>query len=276
MTESENAHEHAHHGHPDLAGLRAPGPWLLALEWRAPWEFGAVLPAWPLLQMAPEGDGHPVVVFPGLSASDSSTIPLRRYLASLRHDTHGWTQGFNFGPRAGVLSQAMDHVKRLVDHNGRKASLLGWSLGGVYAREIAKELPDHVRGVITLGTPFSGPPRSTNAWRIYEVTSGRRIQDDATRFRLHEPPPVPTTSIYSRTDGIVAWQGSVQRPVRHNPHTENIEVVASHIGIGLNPSTWWAVADRLAQPEGAWQPFRPPRIPALGALLYPDPSRRAD
>lgn len=261
------------HGHEDLADLSAPGPLLLAMEFRAAWEFGAVVPSWPLLQRAPEGDGHAVVVFPGLSASDASTIPLRRYLASLRHDTHGWSQGYNFGPRAGVLRSAIDQVKRLADQTGRTVSLLGWSLGGVYARELAKAMPSEVRCVITLGTPFSGPPRSTNAWRVYELTSGRDIEREAEVFTLHEAPPVPTTSIYSRTDGIVAWQGSVQRPSATNPHTENIEVVASHIGIGLNPSTWWAVADRLAQPEGQWKPFEAPRLAGFGSLLYPKPAR---
>jgi hypothetical protein len=112
-----------------------------------------------------------------------------------------------------------------------------------------------VRGVITLGTPFAGSPRSTNAWRIYELTSGRNIERETASYNLPEAPPVPTTSIWSRSDGIVAWQGSFQHPADHNPHTENIEVVASHIGIGLNPSAWWAVADRLAQPEGNWTPF---------------------
>jgi pimeloyl-ACP methyl ester carboxylesterase len=170
--------------HEPLDDLRAPSLALLALEFRAPWEFGALLPAWPALQRAPAGDGHPVIVFPGLSASDASTIPLRRYIGSLGYQTQGWSQGFNFGPRAGVLESAKRQVQEACDASGAKVSLLGWSLGGVYARELAKEMPDSVRGVITLGTPFAGPPRSTNAWRIYELTSGRNI---AARNRPIQP-----------------------------------------------------------------------------------------
>ena len=249
----------------------APSALLLALEMRAFWEFGAVLPAWPTLQRAPAGDGHAVIVFPGLSASDGSTVPLRRYLKSLGHEVDGWNQGFNFGPRAGVLEAAKRQLRDTAEATGRRVSLIGWSLGGVYARELAKELPDLVRGVITLGTPFAGSPRSTNAWRLYELTSGRKIEREAEHFDLPGAPPVPTTSIYSRTDGVVAWQGSVQAPCPRNAQTENVEVIASHFGIGLNPSAWWAVADRLGQPEGQWKPFERKR--GLHGLLFPDPAR---
>jgi pimeloyl-ACP methyl ester carboxylesterase len=245
---------------------------LLALEFRAFWEFGALLPAWPVLAKAPRGDGHSVVVFPGLSASDGSTIPLRRYLGSLGYETSGWEQGFNFGPRAGVIAEARALVTRAFESSGRKVSLIGWSLGGVYARELAKELPHMVRGVITLGSPFGGSHRSTNAWRIYELASGHKLAHQTENYELPAAPPVPTCSIYSRSDGIVAWQGSVQKPSLANPQTENIEVIASHVGLGLNPSAWWAVADRLAQPEGSWQPFER-KSTFWHGLIYPDPAR---
>jgi pimeloyl-ACP methyl ester carboxylesterase len=253
------------------ASIEAPGMGLLALELRAFWEFGAVLPAWPALQRAPKSDGHAVIVFPGLAASDTSTFPLRRYLESLGYDVTGWQQGSNFGPRAGVLDSIKNLVHETHANSGRKVSLVGWSLGGVYAREIAKELPDLVRCVITLGTPFSGTPRSTNAWRLYEMVSGRKIERETENFELHKAPPVPTTSVYSKTDGIVAWQGSIQSDSTELGHaqTENIEVLASHFGIGLNPSAWWAVADRLAQREGAWKPFQKPKMLGLGGIVFP-------
>ncbi len=251
--------------------LPPPNLALLALEFRAPWEFGALLPAWPALQRAPAGDGHAVMVFPGLSASDASTAPLRRYLGSLGYDAQGWSQGFNFGPRAGVLENAKRNLREACAASGRKVTLIGWSLGGVYARELAKEMPEQVRGVITLGTPFAGHPKSTNAWRIYELTSGRDIEREHQGFDLPAAPPVPTTSIYSRSDGIVAWQGSIQG--QDHAEVENIEVVASHIGIGLNPAAWWAVADRLAQPEGGWKPFDRFGLYGLKGLIYPDPHR---
>lgn len=246
---------------------------LLALEFRAPWEFGAVLPLWPALQKAPAGDGHAVMVFPGLSASDASTAPLRRYLDGLGYATAGWSQGVNFGLRAGVAATARRLLREACEASGRKVSLVGWSLGGVYARELAKELPEYVRCVVTLASPFAAHPKSTNAWWIYEMTSGRDTEEDHARHPgLPDAPPVPTSSIYSRTDGIVAWQGSIQKP--DHGRTENIEVIASHIGIGLNPSAWWAVADRLAQPEHAWQPFDRFGLLGIKGLVYPDPHRR--
>jgi len=251
-----------------------PNAWLLALEFRAFWEFGALLPAWPKLAKAPRGDGHGIVVFPGLSANDGSTMPLRRYLDALGYATSGWEQGFNFGPRAGVLEAARAQVTRAFADSGRKISLIGWSLGGVYARELAKEFPHMVRGVITLGTPFGGSHRSTNAWRIYELASGRKVALESANYDLPAAPPVPTTSIYSRSDGVVAWQGSVQKPAPHNPHTENVEVIASHVGLGVNPSAWWAVADRLAQLEGNWQAFER-KGTFFHGLIYPDPARAA-
>jgi len=249
----------------------APSPWLIAMEFRAFWEFGALIPAWPILRNAPRGDGHSVIVFPGLSASDGSTQPMRGFLENLGHDTSGWNQGFNFGPRAGVLQAAKQQVIDTCQVTGKKVSLIGWSLGGIYARELAKEVPDCVRSVITMGTPFAGSHHSTNAWRLYELTSGRNIHAEVEQFDLPAAPPVPTTSIFSRTDGVVAWPASIQKPSRVNPLTENLEVMASHIGLGLNPSTWWAVADRLAQAEGEWKPFERKR--GLHGMIFPDPKR---
>ena len=249
----------------------APSPWLVAMELRAFWELGAVLPAWPLLRLAPGGDGHSVIVFPGLSASDGSTLPLRSFIGRLGYDVSGWNQGYNFGPRAGVLQAAKQQVIDTCHASGQTVSLIGWSLGGIYARELAKELPDCVRGVITLGTPFAGTHESTNAWRLYQLTSGHDIDREVAQFDLPGAPPVPTTSIYSRTDGVVAWSASIQAPCRVNPLTENLEVFASHLGLGLNPSTWWAVADRLAQAKGQWQHFQ--RKGGLLGLIFPDPNR---
>lgn len=256
---------------PTAPEMLAPGMALLAMEWRAFWEFGAVLPAWPVLQQAPAGDGHPVIVFPGLAAGDASTAPLRKYLSSLGYQASGWQQGNNFGPRAGVLDAIKQTVQETCEQHGRKVSLIGWSLGGIYAREIAKELPQSVRSVITLGTPFAGSPRSTHAWRLYEMVSGRSIEREADHFQLAQAPAVPTTSVYSKSDGIVAWQGSIQSAAKGLGHkqTENIEVLASHLGIGLNPSAWWAVADRLSQFEGQWRPFSKPKMLGLGSLVFP-------
>ena len=187
-----------------MQALRAPGAFLLALEGRAPLEFGATLAAWPLLKTAPRGDGHAVIVFPGLGAGDFSTVPLRNFLSSHGYDTYGWDLGLNFGPREGVLKKSVERVRQIHKDTGRTVSLIGWSLGGIYAREFAKALPDHVRSVITLGTPFAGDPKATNAWRLYEFASGHKLDDPDLLRHLKEAPPVPTTSIFSRTDGVVA------------------------------------------------------------------------
>lgn len=240
-------------GTPPFSDLRAPSTWLMMLEGRAPWEYAAMLAAAPILNNAPRGDGHPVVVFPGLAANDMTTLPLRQYLARQGYNPHPWNFGFNFGPRAGVLAGCTALVRELAEEHGQPVSLVGWSLGGIYAREVAKEVPDLARCVITLGTPFSGHPRATNAWRLYEMLSGHAPHhDDDLLDHIRRAPPVPTTSIFSKTDGVVAWQCSLNDPA---PHTENIEVSASHIGLGMNPAVLYAVADRLAQNPQAWQRF---------------------
>jgi pimeloyl-ACP methyl ester carboxylesterase len=246
---------------------------LVALELRAFWEFGAVVPSWLALQKAPRAqamtDGSSVIVFPGLSAGDLSTVPLRKYLDSLGYTTEGWNQGLNLGPRPGVLEAAQQQIKQVFETTGRKVSLVGWSLGGIYAREMAKLLPEMVHCVITLGTPFAGSPKSTNAWRIYELATRRSSAMEHKNYDLPAAPTVPTTSIFSRSDGVVAWQGSIQAPCNINPHTENIEVFASHVGMGLNPSAWWAVADRLSQKHASWKPFVAPKLMGLHKFVYP-------
>ena len=234
------------------ADMRAPSALLLALEGRAPWEFAASLAATPLLRKLPKGDGHRVLVMPGLAANDLTTLPMRAFLKDRGYLPVPWELGLNLGPREGVLDAIRERVRALHALDGRKVSLLGWSLGGVYAREIAKEMPELVRCVITLGSPFSGPPQATNAWWLFERVSGHPHPDTATLAAMRVAPPVPTTSIYSRTDGIVAWQCSLNPP---GALAENIEVHASHIGLGLNPLAMVAIADRLAQDPARWRPF---------------------
>ncbi|MBC7958055.1 MAG: alpha/beta hydrolase [Cytophagales bacterium] len=233
---------------------KAPSVLLMLLEGRAPWELAATLAASPLLSRLPRGDGHPVLVFPGLSAPDATTLPLRTFLRAIGYEPYEWEQGFNLGPRHGVLERCRERADTLYKKHGVPVSLVGWSLGGVYAREVAKELPKQTRCVVTLGTPFSGHPRSNNAWRLYEMVSGHRLDEaDALINQVRHPPPVPTTSIYSRTDGVVSWQCSLNEV---SPLAENIAVHASHMGMGMNPLVLYALADRLTQKPGQWRPFQ--------------------
>jgi len=249
--------------------LRPPSRTLMFLEGRAIHELGAFIGALPLLSLAPTGDGHPVLVLPGLVASDSSTRPLRSFLKNRGYAVSGWRQGRNLGLREGVSDAMVDLVCELSDDHGRKVSLIGWSLGGLYARQLAKMMPERVRSVITLGSPFAGHPKATNAWRVYELASGRRADEEDPRFggSLADPPPVPTTAIFSRSDGICAWQGCMEKS---SATSESIEVESSHCGMGHHPAVVYAVADRLAQAEGQWRQFD---RGGWRSLVFPDPNR---
>src|SRR5437868_15319962 len=203
--------------------LRPPSRTLMFLEGRAISELGAFLGALPLLSLAPKGDGHPGLVLPGLVASDTSTRPLRSFLKNRGYAASGWRQGRNLGLRQGVQHAMVDLVHELNDTHGRKVSLVGWSLGGLYARQLAKMMPKRVRQVITLGSPFASNPKATNAWRVYEMASGRRADEEDARFggALAGAPPVPTTALFSRTDGGCAWQGCREQA---SSRAESIEV----------------------------------------------------
>ena len=254
-----------------MDNVEAPDWFLLAMEGRALWELGALIIATPILKTAPQGDGHPVLVFPGLAAGDLTTIVLRNFLKDRGYASYAWGQGLNLGPRPGVVDACIARVKQLRAEHGRPVSLIGWSLGGIYARELAKMAPDDVRLVITLGTPFACHPTATNAWRLYEMTSGQRIAEGEQIEQLKKTPPVPTTSIFSRTDGVVAWRCSTEV---ESDRSENIEVHASHVGMGMNPTALYAIADRLAQPAGKWQRFDRNGHTGIKRLLYLDPQRK--
>jgi pimeloyl-ACP methyl ester carboxylesterase len=161
---------------PPILFPRAPGWVRMALELRAPLEFAASVAAFPWLASAPRGDGHAVIVYPGFLGSDLSTRPMRRLLRWLGHDVHGWGQGRNRVASAEVMSAALQRIHELQRRHGRRISLVGWSLGGLYAREFAKRAPDAVRCVVTLGSPFTGPQRATNAGRLYDALNARRAR----------------------------------------------------------------------------------------------------
>ena len=234
--------------------LSPPGLMRLALEWRAPMEAAASLALWPLLRgSSARGDGHSVLVLPGLVAGDGSTRLLRHFLRGQGWEPRAWHQGRNLGPRPGVLEACLGHLERLHAESGRRVSLVGWSLGGIYARELAKRRPHAVRQVITLGTPVGGRGHASNARRLYEFVSGPNAYAPELMARLNEPVPVPCTSIYSRSDGIVDWRAS-QQPA--GPLAQNIRVLASHTGMGMNPLVLQLLAERLSQPENNWQPHK--------------------
>jgi pimeloyl-ACP methyl ester carboxylesterase len=206
----------------------------------------------------PIGDGHPVIVYPGLGAGSMNTSQLRNFLRHAGFEASDWGGGVNIG-HDGQFDDWLDlqaaAVRKVQDqHDGRKVSLVGWSLGGIFAREIAKHAPDAVRTVVTLATPFAALGDATRAGTLYTLLNG-----DAGQFapgieeRLRASPPVPTTSIYSKSDGIVSWRGCIQK---RSPTTESVEVDASHLGMVSHPDVLRILANRLAQPEGRWKPLK--------------------
>ncbi|MEO0981314.1 MAG: alpha/beta hydrolase [Pseudomonadota bacterium] len=227
--------------------------WTLT-EGRAVLELGSFGLLRGAMKRLPKGDGHPVLVLPGFMASDRSTRPMRRLLGELGYEARGWGLGRNVRFNERREADMIAVLTSLFEETGRKISIVGWSLGGVFARELAKLHPDLVRFVISLGSPISGDRNHSNARRLFEAINGEKTQPEAEgRYaRLDEAPPAPTTSIFTKADGIVAWRGSVQKP---GDRTENIHVPGSHVGLGVNPLVMVAIADRLAQSEDDWKPF---------------------
>ncbi len=223
---------------------------------------------WPLHRAPVEGDGHAVFVMPGYLGSDASTTVLRQYLRRHGFDARPWLQGRNTG-RAGVQVGLVREFLRLSDRHKAPVSLVGHSLGGVYARELARQHPERVRGVVSLGSPFASATGGSVARRVREAfdqVAQRSVAEPraaAAATDPRSPPGVPSTSIFSRADGVVHWHNCLEQDAAL---TENIEVYGSHLGMVVNASVLQAVADRLAQPHRNWQKF----APAAGvAFRYP-------
>lgn len=239
--------------------VASPPSLLLALieAPRAISEASSLIPSHPFLNNLEPGDGHAVMTLPGFLATDSSMSVMRQYLKRWGYDARRWRLGRNVGlNRQRALEKLLDRrLKALFEESGGKVSLVGWSLGGLYAREMARRNPHFVRNVITLGSPI-GEPKATNIWCLYEYVSGVSLSDSEVRQRidsLRDPiPDVPVTAIYSKSDAIVSSEIAKIPPGRH---VENIGVNTSHVGMGFSPTVYFALADRLRQQEGSWTPF---------------------
>ena len=248
---------------------KSPGVWYLMAEARAPLEAAALIPSMPMLMRAPRGDGHHVVVIPPFGAGDAFTTVVRWYLGRLGYTVHRWG-------RAEILALhrlstvAIYRLQELAGQADAKVSVIGHSLGGIYAREVARAAPEHVRRVITVGSPFAGDLKANVVWPMYEAATGTRINSIPPEImaRLNEPLPVPSTAIYSRSDGVVSWKSCLDVEAEN---AENIKVQGSHIGLLHNPAVFYVIADRLSQPEGTHVPFE-----AVGwerTLAQPGPYR---
>lgn len=211
-------------------------------ELRTGWDMVRLAARTPELLRAPRGDGRAVVVIPGLGANDTSLLPLRTFLAQRGHDARPWGLGTNTGDLDALLEQTRQSVRRIAEETGRSVNLVGWSLGGVYARETARDQPDTVNRVATFGTPLLGP-RYTLGRTSYPEAELKRIEAMIAE-RRQRPITVPVTAIYSRNDGIVDWRTC---PDRHTPGAVNVEVSSSHLGMGVDPTVWMHLAHWFAE-----------------------------
>jgi pimeloyl-ACP methyl ester carboxylesterase len=255
--------------------VRPPTPILQALEtaW-LPLEAAGFWAIRPFLRTIGRGDHHPVLLLPGFGASDQSTLPLRWALRGQGYWAHAWGLGRNIGPTAKAVNGMRQRLTELHEQHGRTVTLIGQSLGGIYARVLAREQPDAVRQVITLGSPYRMVEGDRSAadglWKQVQHLHDGELELQRLREQDRPPLVVPATSFYSRTDGVAPWQTCIDE-VRE--HTENIEVRGSHVGMGVNPAVVLAILDRLAQPEGDWRPFAAPQ---LLRSWYPRPANWHD
>ena len=232
--------------------------WLGLEPWRAALEFGSHS-----LSRSPRGfksDGHPVIIFPGMATGATAVSPLRRYCEDLGYAAADWGWGLNAGPQGDMerwLAELTRHIADMLEPFEQTATLIGWSLGGIYAREVGKKLAPKVRQIVTLGTPFNAADDHTRVGWIYQLLNGNApALTTQLSTQLRSAPPIPTTSIYSRSDGVVAWQTCLHDELaKQQGQVEDIEVNGSHLGLGWNNKALRVIADRLAQPPGNWRRY---------------------
>ena len=203
------------------------------------------------------GDGHPVLVIPGFMGSGFSTKLLRKFINKIGYRAYDWGLDRNLANFADVEFLELK-IDELFAKHGKKVTLIGWSLGGVYARQMAKAKKEKIRQVITMGSPFNGANKPNNARWLYDRVKAREGTpeiDQETLADLPCPAPVPTTAIYSKEDGVIPWQVCMEQ-VEDDIH-QNILIHGSHLGFGVNPSVFYIIADRLLLHRENWQRFRP-------------------
>ncbi len=239
--------------------MKPPSKLLWALEVpRGAFGLATLFGARRMLALGPRGDGRPVIVLPGMSNSDRSTLFLRRYLATLGYRAEGWGLGRNLGARTigADGERLLARIGALHGETGERVTLVGVSLGGIMARFAAHRLPDTVREVVTISAPFAGSPRATNVWRAFELLTGDRIDSAhvvAQSALVARAPPVPATAIWSRSDGLVNGL------ICHDGECRSVEVRSSHIGVQVRPEVLLAVARVLGEPTDP-----PPRKGGVG------------
>jgi len=242
--------------------------WFATEAFRAIAELGLSVPYRRLYKSCEEGDGHPVLVLPGFMASDFSTGPMRDFIDSIGYHSSTWDLGRNYG-KVSFIDDLVEKLESLYKEHKQPVTIIGWSLGGVYARQLAKNSPKLVRQVITLGSPFCGIAEPNNASWLYNLLPGRKRIVDLDPELLNDlpkPAPVPTTAIYSKEDGMVPWEVCLEK--EETSIHQNIQVRGSHLGLGVNPSVLEIIANRLQYSEANWEHFRAPSI-VKDLLFYP-------
>jgi pimeloyl-ACP methyl ester carboxylesterase len=228
----------------------APPPgWHSLLEGRIGAEISALMLQLPMLRMTlPRGSG-PVMVLPGFMTDDTSTWLLRRFLTGQGYSVAAWEMGLNRGPMMAYLPPLIERLEAWHDRTGEKPSLVGWSRGGTLSREIAREKPELIRSVVTLGSPVRGGVGGTSIGRLVTAQTGLTPAQINLMLRQRQRKPIrtPITAIYSKTDGVVAWQACVDE---QNPNVTHRVVESSHMGLGFNASVYRLVSQALAEHHG--------------------------
>ncbi len=242
-----------------VAAARPPAlGYAIAEPLRAVFELVCLLPAHLLLKRAPRGDGHPVITLPGYRSDDTAMLAMRRYLARWGYVPYPWGLGANLGigyQRIDYEKRMLEKLENVVERHGEPATLIGWSQGGVIARETAKQRPELVRQLIVLGSPLADAPEATTLFRIFRRTSSEEITNELMSVMREVATPLPDVRcicIYSNSDGIVS--ADIAQDLV-SPNVENIRVTSSHLGMVVNPMVLFIIADRLAQPPDDWKPF---------------------
>lgn len=218
---------------------------------RAAFEAGNVLIASPQLVSPEDGASGVVLVIPGFTTDSKATFVLRNKFSSAGYDVHTWKQGLNLGIRRHLFDGLVAELDGLRERCGARISVIGQSLGGIYARELAKARPEHVCHVVTLGTPINDPGgNGSRVAGLYKMLNRGHGNDDSAPpgfedWDIPAAPPVPTTAVYSRSDGICHWRTCLQQG--EHPHVENLEIPGSHLGMGVNGRVLFAISERLSR-----------------------------
>lgn len=239
----------------DTSQIKVPTFKRLFLEPLGVTELVNAIPAWSLLESLPRGNGEPVMVVPGLSTNDISTEIVRSFLKYKGFSAYGWELGFNVKYTESLEKKLIKRIDELYEKHRQKVTLIGWSLGGVTIRILAQHAPEKIKQVIALGAPFSNIKGKTHVSWWYSLLARESVQQFNAQWTKDAAaqPLVPSTAIYSKTDGMVSWEYCIDWVT--GPKTQNVEVLCNHLGFGMTPTVWTVLVDRLLQNEDNWQLF---------------------